>query len=58
MPLVQGCSKEAVEENISKLVSEGRSREEAFAIAASIADENMKKCGSERQAEIKNGDYT
>jgi hypothetical protein len=58
MPLIQGCSKEAVEENISKLVSEGRSREQAFAIAASIADDNMKKCGEERQQEIRNGEYT
>lgn len=58
MPLIQGCSKEAVEKNIEKLVSEGRSSEEAFAIAASIADRNMKKCGEERQEEIRNGEYT
>lgn len=58
MPLVQGCSKEAVEENISKLVEEGRSREQAFAIAARIADQNMKKCGRDRQKEIMDGDYT
>lgn len=58
MPLIQGCSKEAVEENISKLISEGRSRDEAFAIAASIADDNVKKCGEERQEEIRNGEFT
>ena len=58
MPLIQGCSKEAVEKNIEKLVSEGRSSEEAFAIAASIADQNMKKCGEERQQEIRDGEYT
>ena len=58
MPLIRGCNKEAVEENISKLVGEGRSREQAFAIAASIADDNMNKCGEERQQEIRNGEYT
>jgi len=58
VPLKQGCSKEAVEENIEKLVSEGRSRDQAFAIAAQIADKNMKKCGTDRQEEIMNGDYT
>lgn len=58
MPLIQGCSKEAVEKNIRKLVSEGRSREQAYAIAASTADDNMKKCGEERQEEIRNGEYT
>ena len=58
MPLIEGCSKEAVEENIGKLVDEGYSRDQAFAIAASIADDNMKKCSKERQEEIRDGEYT
>ena len=58
MPLIEGCSKEAVEENISKLVDEGYSRDEAFGIAASVAVTNMSKCSEERQEEIRNGEYT
>lgn len=58
MPLIQGCSKEAFEENLEKLDAEGYSNDQAFAIAARIAQQNMKKCGSERQEEIRNGEFT
>lgn len=58
MPLIEGCSKEAVENNIEKLVGEGYSRDQAVAIAAEKARENIKKCGSERKKELRNGELT
>jgi len=56
MPLIQGCSKDAAQENYSKMLDEGRSEDKAFAIAASVARENIKKCGETRQKEIRNGE--
>lgn len=58
MPLIEGCSKEAVEKNIEKLVDEGYDRDQAVAIAAEKARENINKCGSERQTELMNGELT
>lgn len=58
MPLVEGCSKEAVRENIEKLVSEGYDRDQAVAIAAEKARENIEKCGSERKMELMNAELT
>lgn len=58
MPLTQGCSKEAFEENLEKLDDEGYSSDQAFRIAVRIAKKNMRKCGAERQEEIMNGDFT
>lgn len=40
MPLVQGGSEEAIRENIARLIREGKSPEEAAAIAYRIAREN------------------
>jgi|APHM01.1.fsa_nt_gi hypothetical protein len=58
MPLIEGCSKEAVNKNIAKLVDEGRSREQAVAIAAEKARENIDKCSSKRKIELMNGELT
>lgn len=58
MPLVQGCSKEAVKKNIEKLVDEGKSRDRAVAIAVSVARDNLERCGSGREAELARGDLT
>lgn len=52
MPIIQGCSKDAVSKNISKLVGEGRSRDQAVAIALETAYSNRKKCSSSRQREL------
>lgn len=52
MPLVEGCSKEALEENIEKLVEEGYPRDQAYAIALETAYDNRKKCGEERRQEL------
>jgi hypothetical protein len=56
MPLIQGCSKEAAQQNYQKLLDEGRSEDEAYAITASIAASNMNKCGEERQKQIRKGE--
>lgn len=59
MPLIEGCSKEAVKKNIEKLVEdEGYDRDRAVAIAAEKARENIDKCGSERKTELMNGELT
>jgi len=56
MPLIEGCSRKSAKENFEKLLDDGYSQEQAYAIAFSKARENMRKCGEERQEEIKNGD--
>jgi threonine synthase len=43
MPLVQGSSDAAIQENIRRLIKEGKSPEQAAAIAYSIAREVRKK---------------
>ncbi len=43
MPLLKGKSKEAVSQNIKKLVEEGKSLQKAVAIALSINKEAEKK---------------
>lgn len=58
MPLIEGCSKKAVKKNIEKLVEEGKDRDQAVAIAAEKARENIDKCGSERKTELMNGELT
>jgi hypothetical protein len=52
MPLTEGCSEEALEENIAKLVEEGYNQDQAYAIALETAYDNRKKCGKERQKEL------
>ena len=37
MPLVHGSSKKAIEENIKRLIAEGKPRDQAIAIAYAIA---------------------
>lgn len=39
MPLLEGCSKQAIDSNIRKLMSEGYEREQAVAIAMDYARE-------------------
>lgn len=43
MPLKQGYSTKSISENIKREVSHGKSREQAIAIALSIAKEAKKK---------------
>lgn len=53
MPLTEGCSEEAMEENIAKLVEEeDYDEDQAFMIALETAYDNRKKCGGERQEEL------
>lgn len=56
MPLIDGCSKDSADENYSKLLSEGRDSDEAFAITADVAEQNKDKCDLERQMEIEEGE--
>lgn len=43
MPLVQGSSDAAIQENIRRLIKEGKPKDQAVAIAYSIAEQNKKK---------------
>jgi len=52
MPLKQGCTRETVSENISKLIDEGYSQERAEAIALDVTYKNKGKCSEERQREL------
>lgn len=45
-PLVQGGSEEAIRENIARLIREGKSPEEASAIAHRLARENDRCYGT------------
>lgn len=56
MPLIQGCSVDAAEENYKKLLSEDMDKDQAFAVALKVAQDNMSRCSKQRQREIKNGD--
>lgn len=43
MPLIKSDSKEAISKNIKKEIEHGKSREQAIAIALSVAREAKKK---------------
>jgi hypothetical protein len=43
MPLKKGRSKKSISENIRRLVNEGRSKDQAVAIAYSVAGKSRKK---------------
>lgn len=42
MPLIQGSSKRSIQENIRRLIREGKTRAQAVAIANSIARKKKK----------------
>ncbi len=44
MPIIKGCSKKAISENIRTEMKAGKPHKQAVAIALSIADKNAKKC--------------
>lgn len=44
MPLIKGCSRRAISENIRTEVYSGRPHRQAVAIALSVADKNAYKC--------------
>ncbi len=52
MPLIQSGSEEAIRENIARLIREGKSPEEAAAIAYRIARENDRCYGTEACLEL------
>ncbi|MCL2439351.1 MAG: hypothetical protein FWD15_02445 [Alphaproteobacteria bacterium] len=45
MPLIKGCTREAISKNIRTLDKEGRPIKQAVAIALSVARKNSAKCG-------------
>ncbi|MCL2331535.1 MAG: hypothetical protein FWC61_03255 [Proteobacteria bacterium] len=46
MPLIRGCSREAVSKNIKTEVKAGKPRKQAVAIALSTARKNAGKCAA------------
>lgn len=44
MPIIQGCSRKAISENIRTETKAGKPHKQAVAIALSIADKNANKC--------------
>ena len=44
MPLIKGCSKAAVSENIRTEMKAGKPQKQAVAIALSVARKNANKC--------------
>lgn len=44
MPLIKGCTRKAISENIRTETKAGRPHKQAVAIALSIADKNAYKC--------------
>ncbi|MCL1892159.1 MAG: hypothetical protein FWF97_02625 [Alphaproteobacteria bacterium] len=49
MPLVKGCSRKAISENIRTEVKQGRPHRQAVAIALSVADKNSYKCAGKKR---------
>lgn len=45
MPLIKGCSRKAVLQNIKTEKAAGKPYKQAVAIALSVADKNAAKCG-------------
>lgn len=44
MPLKQGCSRNAISENIRTEIKDGKPQNQAVAIALSVARKNANKC--------------
>jgi len=49
MPLIKGCSRRAISENIRTESRAGRPHKQAVAIALSIADKNAYKCAPRKK---------
>ncbi len=49
MPLIKGCSRRAISENIRTEIRAGKPHRQAVAIALSTADKNAYKCGPRKK---------
>jgi len=44
MPIIKGCTKKTISENIRTEIHAGKPQKQAIAIALSVADKNAYKC--------------